>query len=232
MASILPVVYQGDNVHQICISPAILARVQHLRGPDSARAHIDWSRTAHLIIDMQNGFLEVGAPVEVPPARDIVDNINRVSTAVRQAGGRNIFLRYTYDHFCTPAAAQGSRQGFARGAHGHQLWPLLDVQDGDLLVDKTRFSAFTPGTCDLHERLQAMGVDTLIISGTLTNCCSESTARDAHQLNYRVVFLADANATLTDEEHNASLNNLCAYFIDLLRVDELLPLAAIKAVNA
>lgn len=224
-------------MHQIRISPAILERVRQLRGPRAAEP-MDWRRTAHLVIDMQNGFLEPGAAVEVPPARDIVTNINRVSAAVRAAGGLNIFLRYTYDPdettpwtrwydgFCAPEAAERSRRAFLRGAHGHRLWPGLAVHDEDLIVDKTRFSAFTPGTCDLHERLQESGVDTVIISGTLTNCCSESTARDAHQLNYRAIFLADANATLTDEEHNASLNNLCAYFIDVMRVDELLALAA------
>ncbi|HCP79894.1 MAG TPA: cysteine hydrolase, partial [Pusillimonas sp.] len=53
-----------------------------------------------------------------------------------------------------------------------------------------------------------------------TNCCSESTARDAQQLNYQVVFLADANATLTDEEHNATLNNVQTLFGDVVMADD------------
>ena len=48
---------------------------------------IDPARTAHLCVDMQNGFMEEGAPVEVPQARTIVDNINRLSRAMREAAG-------------------------------------------------------------------------------------------------------------------------------------------------
>lgn len=220
-------------MHQIKLSPHIVERAQRQRGGHLTPRPIDVTRTAHLVIDLQVGFLEVGAPVEVPVAREIVPNVNRICTAVREGGGVNVFLRYTYDphertpwtrwyeRFCSPEVAARSRAAFRRGAREHQLWPELDVREGDWIVEKTRFSAFTPGTCSLHERLMARGIETVIITGTLTNCCSESTARDAHQLNYDVVFVADANATLSDEEHNATLNNLYPTFVDLMLADEL-----------
>ena len=56
---------------------------------------IDPRRTAHVVVDMQNGFMELGAPVEVPAARGIVDQINAISRALRASGGTNMFLRYT-----------------------------------------------------------------------------------------------------------------------------------------
>jgi ureidoacrylate peracid hydrolase len=68
--------------------------------------------------------------------------------------------------------------------------------------------------------LRDAGIDTLIISGTLTNCCCESTARDAMQLNYRVIFVSDANAALSDAEHNATLTNMTALFCDVMATDE------------
>ncbi|MCQ9616119.1 cysteine hydrolase [Paenalcaligenes niemegkensis] len=194
------------------------------------------AKTAHLIIDMQNGFLEPGAAVEVPMAREIVGNVNRISLAVRQAGGINAFLRFTHDpaekrpwnswyySLCSPQVSAERRNAFTRGAHEGELWPGLDVSDDDWILDKTRFSAFVQGTCDLDQRLQEAGIETVIISGTLTNCCSEATARDAHQLGYNVMFLTDANAALSDEEHNASLNNLYVNFADLVATDELLSL--------
>jgi len=91
-----------------------------------------------------------------------------------------------------------------------------------LRVNKGRFAAFIPGTCDLHGILQSRDIDTLVVTGTLTNCCCESTARDAMQLNYKVIFVSDANATLTDAEHNATLNNMCALFADVMSTDEVL----------
>ncbi len=86
------------------------------------------------------------------------------------------------------------------------------MQAKDSIVDKTRFDAFVPGSSDLHDILEARGIDTLIITGTATNVCCESTARDTMQMNYKVIFVADANATNTDAEHNATLNNLVRLF--------------------
>ena len=219
-------------MHEIRIDPELRRRLTAERG---GRQHlfddIEPGRTAHLVIDMQNGFLEPGAPVEVPFAREIVPNVNAISRAVRDAGALNIFVRFTtpvdsLDSWSTfyarmPRAVRETHQGaFASGAHYWELWPELDVREADLTVDKARFGAFIPGTCGLHEILQARGIDTLIITGTLSNCCCESTARDAMQLNYKVIFVSDANATLTDAEHNATLNNMCALFADVMATDE------------
>jgi ureidoacrylate peracid hydrolase len=200
---------------------------------------LDPARTAHLIIDMQNGFMEQGAPVEVPMAREIVGNVNRISAAVRQAGGRNYFLRYTTPQDGGPAwpvmaarlgaGAAEHRDAFTPGAHYWELWPEIEMADGDALVEKHRFSAFTSGTSDLHDRLQADGIETVIVSGTLTNCCCESTARDAMQLNYRVIMAADANAALSDEEHAATLHILGMVFADLRSTAELEAMLAADA---
>lgn len=219
-------------MHRIALDPALVARLTAERG---GRLHvfddIDPRRTAHVVIDLQNGFMEKGAPVEVPTAREIVPNVNAISAAVRAAGGTNVFVRFTtpvgaldswssfYARF-SPEGRAGHQAAFAPGAHHWQLWPELDVAADDPIVDKQRFAAFIPGTCDLHAMLQGRGIDTLIVTGTLTNCCCESTARDAMQLNYKVIFVSDANAALTDAEHNATLNNMAALFCDVMSTEE------------
>lgn len=221
-------------MHAIAIDPDLIARLEQERG---GRLHlfdrIDPARTAHVVIDLQNGFMEPGAPVEVPVAREIVPNVNAISAAVRRAGGTNIFVRFTtpvdaldgwssfYARF-SHETRKAHQEAFAPGAHGWQLWPELEVKPADLTVDKGRFAAFIPGTCDLHSILQERGIDTLIVTGTLTNCCCESTARDAMQFNYKVIFVSDGNAALTDAEHNATLNNMCALFADVMSTDEVL----------
>lgn len=65
-----------------------------------------------------------------------------------------------------------------------------------------------PQSSNLHELLQQRGIDTLIITGAITNYCCENTARDACQMDYRVFFVTDATAALSDEEHNASLGSV------------------------
>ena len=194
----------------------------------------DPARTAHLVVDMQNGFMEQGAPVEVPAARSVVDNINRLSRAIRATGGTNVFLRFTTTDLDGAWSVFGRRMGpefaavhkaaFEPGAHYHQFWPTLEVAEGDLVIDKSRFSAFTADASTLHQQLQTRGIDTLLITGTLTNCCCETNARDAMQLNYRVVMVPDANAALSDEEHAATLHIMGLVFADLYATDELLAL--------
>jgi ureidoacrylate peracid hydrolase len=213
---------------------AIIDRIAERRGGvRHVLTTIDPARTAHLIIDLQNGFMAEGALVEVPSARGIVDNVNRISRALRAAGGTNVFLHFTSGEDPGDWKVMKRRSGemavahcetFRRGADAWQLWPALDVADQDFRVDKTRFGAFIPGTCDLHEILQGRGIDTLIVTGTLSNCCCESTARDAMQLDYDVIFVPDANAAPSDEEHAATLANMGWLFADLYATDELVAL--------
>ena len=219
-------------MHQIRISPQIQAQVRAERGAAHIFDKLDMRRTAHVIVDMQNGFMQPGAPVEVPVAREIVTTINSISTAVRARGGQNIFLQMTVDegsqsswsnwfaYMHGGASRLRIAEAFARDAHYWRLWPQLDFTGTDIAVEKTRFGAFVPGASRLHEILQERGIDTLIITGTLTNCCCESTARDAMQMNYKIIFVADANAALTDAAHNATLDNMLMLFADVMTTEE------------
>ena len=100
------------------------------------------------------------------------------------------------------------------------------MQPGDQLVSNRRVSALIQGSGDLGQRGEKAGIDTLIITGTATNICCESTARDAFMLSYRTMVLSDANATVSDEAHNASLNALFTRFADVFTTDEVTALLA------
>jgi ureidoacrylate peracid hydrolase len=225
-------------MHQIRLSPGLLARAHEQRGAQHVFDQLDSRRMAHIIVDLQNCFMEPGAPVEVPIAREIVPNVNTISSAVRDRGGQNVFLRMTVDeqsrsswstffrYMNTPDIAEATAQALKRGAHHWMLWPELQITDRDLMVDKTRFGAFVPGASRLHEILQDRGIDTLIITGTLTNCCCESTARDAMQMDYKILFVSDATAALTDAEHNATLGNIATLFGDVVTTQEALAAVA------
>ena len=125
-----------------------------------------------------------------------------------------------FQDFASPQRRQAMIETFGKDCHGFALWPGLDVQPSDMIVDKTRFGAFVPGSSQLHEILQARGIDTLIITGTATNVCCKSTARDAMQMNYKVIFISDGNAALSDAEHNATLNNMVTLFADVMTTKE------------
>jgi len=61
-------------MHKIEMSPEVLDRVKGFREGFHMFSNIDPLRTAHIIVDLQNGFMEPGATVELPVARDIVDD--------------------------------------------------------------------------------------------------------------------------------------------------------------
>jgi ureidoacrylate peracid hydrolase len=219
------------TVHKIAIPQFLLERYVGRRGKAHAFDRLEPARTAHLVVDMQNAFLAPGEAIEIAMARDIVPGINRMSAALRAAGGLVVYLQNTVDEtssrtwsnylqvFLGPERGAKFAAAFASGGRGHALWPELEILPADLKVPKRRFSAFVEGSSELHSILAGRGIDTVIISGTSTNVCCESTACDASMMNYKVVFLSDATATYTDAEHNASLGNLLM-FADVMTVDE------------
>jgi ureidoacrylate peracid hydrolase len=219
-------------MHKIQIPAYALERIQQRRGRFHQFDRIDPARTAHVVVDLQNGFMAEGAVAEVPVAREIVPNVNRVSRALRAAGGLVVYIQNTIDqaaltdwsnnfaYFSSPERRARMTAAFTPGAEGHAIWPGLEVLPQDLKVLKRRFGAFVPGSSELHAILQQRAIDTLIITGTVTNVCCESTARDAMMMNYKVVFVSDGNAAFTDEEHNATLSSLAILFADVMSTDE------------
>ena len=191
-------------MHKIAIPQAAVDRVLKRRASLHVFNELDPARTAHVVVDLQNGFMAPGQPAEIPMAREIVSNVNRISDALRVAGGLVVSMD----------------AAFAEGSYGHSLWSELDVLPGDLKVKKNRFGAFVPGSSPLHAILQGRGIDTVIITGTATNVCCESTARDAMMMNYKVIFVSDGTATYNDEEHNATLGIMLAMFADVMTTDE------------
>jgi ureidoacrylate peracid hydrolase len=97
----------------------------------------------------------------------------------------------------TPRGFEVRSRAMAAGAHGHRLHADLSPQPQDLLVPKTRYSAFIQGSSGLHALLQARGVDTVLVAGTATPVCCECTARDAMMLDYRTVMVSDACSATT-----------------------------------
>jgi len=212
----------------------VSARVLARRGTLHPFADFDPARTALVVIDLQNGFMDdqVGHAV-CPMARDIVPNVNRLADAVRASGGGVFWVLNTHDEACltewsvmhgmsTPEGRAKRTAAMSEGTEGHKLWPLLDVRPEDEQVKKYRFSAFLPGASDLPNRLRARGYDTVIITGTVTNICCESSARDAMMTNFKVIMVSDGNAASNMREHEASLIAFYLTFGDVMDTDFLL----------
>lgn len=231
-------------MHYPAIYPSVIARTIARRGRVSVFDSLNIRRTAHVVVDLQNGFMAPGQIAEIAGARDIVPNVNRISAAVRTGGGLVVYIQNTFDaeaiagwstyfdHFCSAERRQRMIEAFTPGAFGHDLWPGLDVRAEDLKVWKRRFGAFAPGASALHDILRDRGIDTLIITGTASQVCCESIARDAMMMNYKVFFIADGNATFNDEEHNATLSAMAHTFCDVRDTSAMLTLIESATVSA
>jgi len=213
------------------IPDVIVQRVIERRGMEHSFADLDPGRTALVVIDLQHAFMndEVGFAA-VPAARDIVPAVNRLAAAVRETGGGVFWIKMTHDERCfadwsmayelpTPEYRAKRIMALSEGTLGHELWPELDVRPVDEIVKKYRYSAFMPGTSDLPARLRARGFDTVLITGTVTNVCCESSARDANMTNFRTIMVSDGNAALSQEEHDSSLSAFYNTFGDVMDTD-------------
>jgi len=219
-------------MHKLSMPQWAIDRVMERRGRLHSYADLDPRTTALIVVDLQNGFmLEDVAVAYVPGAVEIVPNVNRLAAAVRRTGGKVFWIKNTIDdanmeswsHWFEAATPETRRKrilNMAPGTRGHELHHGLEVEPEDAIVPKYRFSAFIQGASDLPQQLRALGCDTVLITGTVTNVCCESTARDAMMLDYRVVMLSDANATWTDEEHAATLNSFMLFFGDVMTADD------------
>jgi ureidoacrylate peracid hydrolase len=208
--------------HPFTMPQDVLDRVAKRRGQFRSLDHADPRRTALVVVDMQNAFMQPGvAHALCEMAASIVPNINRLADALRAAGGTVAWIRTTatpecltewsqyYEHL-TPEQQRKRVAALADGSPGHQFWSALDIRGDDLIVTKLRYSAFIQGASDLEAQLRQRGIDTVLITGTVTNVCCESTARDAMMRNFRTIMISDGNAANTDRDH---ANSLIAFYL-------------------
>jgi ureidoacrylate peracid hydrolase len=230
-------------MHRYVTPQSVKDRVMARQGKPFSHETIEAARTALVVVDMQNYFVAQGFAAEVPAARDIVPNINRMAKTLRAAGGAVVWIQTTaagalehwgnhHRYMLTPQRREKRLTQLDESHEGFKLFPSLEPLPGDLRVKKVKYSAFIAGSSDIDAQLKSLGIDTILVTGTVTNVCCESTARDAMMLDYRVAMMSDGNASLTDEEHAASLNNFMIFFGDVMTTDEaiarLVPMAQRK----
>ena len=207
----------------------VIERVLAKRGRLAVFDRFDPRVTALLCIDMQNFY--VG---EIPAVLAIVPNINRLAARVRESGGLVVWVGMTagasgtsrwpvyHENFFTPAKGANHRDQLSPGHPGHAFHSGLAIDAGDPIVYKSRFSPFVAGASEIESVLRPRRIENLIVTGTATNMCCESAARDAMMLDYRVVMVADANGARYEDDHLAGLTSFYQSFGDVRSTAEVL----------
>ncbi len=215
--------------HEVKIPDYVIERIMAKRGKLSVFDTFEASKTAFLVVDMQNFYV-----AEVDTAISIVPNINRIAETCRakdvpviwvimrcaETDGAPSQWPLYHKYFFTEAKGQNHLSKLSPGNAGYEIYPDLEVKAEDQVVTKRRFSPFIVGSSELHDILQAKGIENLIVAGTATNMCSESTARDAMMLDYKVVMVEDANAARYDDDHLAGLTSFYQSFGDVKSTDD------------
>jgi len=181
---------------------------------------------ALLIVDMQNDFVRVGAPMEVPQARDTISQHQQLIEHFRRSrrpivytrflAGPNHRLLWEFSPKLAPpilACHAGHKRFYADIHKTLECIAIIDeLAPGpqDVVIDKLGYGAFH-GT-NLDDTLRQRGIESLIVAGTVTQICVEETAREAFHYGYKTTLVSDAVSSYLPDLHAATLKNFALKF--------------------
>jgi ureidoacrylate peracid hydrolase len=207
---------------------------------------IDLSRTAIVVVDMQNayaskgGMLDIGTGIDEARIRPVIEANKRLLAAARAAGVKVIYLQFGYKPDLSDAGGPQSPnirkqmlfklikerpevrdKLIIEGTWGFQIVDDLKPETGDLVVRKPRYSGFA-GT-NLESLLHGLDIQHLIFTGVATNVCVESTAREAYFREFWPILVEDAiDHTGPDFVRQATLYNFESKLGWVTRTDDVL----------
>jgi nicotinamidase-related amidase len=191
---------------------------------------------ALVVVDMQNDFVRVGAPLEVPDARETIDVHLDLLSWFRAHQRLVVFTRFV----AGPARTLMWNWSPQIAPPVCSCWPGFNRVYGDIdgereciaiidelaplpaepQVDKYGYNGFH--RTRLTDLLRAHGVDTVLITGTVTQICVEDTARGAFHEGFQAAVIADAVSSYAPDLHRASLQTLAMKYCRVMTAGEAL----------
>ncbi|GFN22548.1 cysteine hydrolase family protein [Thermanaeromonas sp. C210] len=180
---------------------------------------------ALLVVDLQEDFVNPNSPLCIPEAYRQIPRVKKVIETCRTLGVPVIYMAINVAPDCVhdmyeywpPIKAGAVKEGTPGADIYHEIYP----KEGERVIrSKHSYSSFA-GT-ELDMVLRHLGVKTVIVCGTLTNVCCETTARDAYSRGYHVVFGSDINATDNALAHEATLRTLRRAFARVMTAEQII----------
>jgi nicotinamidase-related amidase len=185
-----------------------------------------WAAPALLIVDMQNDFVRAGAPMEVPDARATIPQHQELLAFCRETGipiiytkfvaGPQRTLMWEWSPQLEPpiwACQRGYRRFYADVGKQLDCTDIIDEvypDPNDYIVEKYGYGAFS--NTNLEDILRSLHVESLVVTGTVTQICVEETAREAFHHGYRTTIISDAVSSYIPDLHSATLKNFALKF--------------------
>ena len=188
---------------------------------NSHKMELNKEKSALLVVDMQNFFLDPASPTFTCGGTAIKSRIKNLISEFRKAGRPVIYTCHVHHPDGMDAGImKWWWEGMCKeGSPESEVHEDLKPMPNEKVVLKHRYSSFY--NTDLETILRCQKVEDLVIAGIMTNMCCESTARDAYYRDYRVFFLADATGSINEEMHVASLLNLSFGFAYITTTEEI-----------
>jgi nicotinamidase-related amidase len=195
--------------------------LEKIRPYNQHAMQLDVAASVLLVVDMQVFFLDPASPTYTCGGTAIIPTVQRLVSAFRRAGRPVIFTKHVHH----PGDLDSGIMGWwwagkcIEGSPESEIVAELAPASGEKVVLKHRYSAFY--NTDLETVLRCLGAKDVVVSGVMTNLCCESTARDAYYRDHRVFFPADANGSVSEDLHLASLSSLAFGFAYVTASDEI-----------
>jgi nicotinamidase-related amidase len=168
---------------------------------------LDPKQTALVLIDLQGGIL--GRQTAPHAARDVLAQSVRLAERFRSTGGLVVLVRVSFspdggDRLTPPTDDPPPSTATQPG--WDEISPALGRDAKDIVITKRQWGAFYGTQLDLQ--LRRRGISTIVIGGIATNFGVESTARDAFERGYGLVFVEDAMAGLSEAAHSFAISTI------------------------
>jgi nicotinamidase-related amidase len=197
------------------------------QGGNRTPIELDPRQTALLVIDVQHDFCHRNGffarfGFDVTPCANVTSRIAPVVASARRHGVQVVWTMSTNAdppaHRLKPARFRrhGDRgrpaDQFVPGSWGWRIVEELETEPSELVVQKPRYDGFL--RTRLEDELRNRRISTVVVTGVITNCCVDTTARSAFMRGFDVLVLEDCVATFAEERdlHEASLRNLAQLF--------------------
>ncbi len=186
-------------------------------------ATLEPERTAVIVVDMINEFLEDGGLMVLASGRKLYQPIQQLVDAAHTAGAKVVWLRDEHNDLSDPEFRKRIVHCL-KGTWGTQIVDALRPGSDDTIMPKPTYSGFfrTP----LHDTLQRMGITTLIVTGVVTNICVRSTCHDAFFLGYNVLVPEECVSATSEREQASSLYDIDTHYGTVRSLEDVLTLLA------
>jgi nicotinamidase-related amidase len=144
---------------------------------------LDPDQSALLIIDVQKGLFSRPKPIH--NADELIQNINSLIDQWRAAGGMIVFVQHSNNKL------------LVKYSRDWQLHPDLKINGADLVIHKVHGNAFEE--TELNEILKSRGIQTMVVTGLVTQGCVRATCIGAHDLGYRVILVEDGHSNYSKD---------------------------------